>query len=99
MQKLVVGPYIAYCLCFRVASVDVVVPAPAILCFAPLSIVTAIALERDVSGETSGTKHVEEAQYLEGAKKVRGTLEKDRSNATCSALTSVLEEHVVLLLT
>ena len=40
MQRLVVGPCIAYCLCSRVASVDVVVPALAILCFAPLSIVT-----------------------------------------------------------
>ena len=42
VQRLVVGPCIAYCLCSRVASVDVVVPAPAILCFAPLSIVTAL---------------------------------------------------------
>ena len=42
MQRLVVGPCIAYCLRFRVASVDVVVPAPAILCFAPLSVVTAL---------------------------------------------------------
>ena len=43
VQRLVVGPCIAYSLCSRVASVDVVVPAPAILCFAPLSIVTAVA--------------------------------------------------------
>ena len=31
---------------------------------------------------------MEEARYLEVAKKVRGTLERDRSNTTCSALTS-----------
>ena len=36
-----VGPCIAYCWCSRVASVHVVVPAPAILCFAHLSIVRA----------------------------------------------------------
>ena len=35
------GPCIAYCLYSRVGSVAVAVPAPAILCFAPLSIVTA----------------------------------------------------------
>ena len=35
------GPCIAYCLCSRVGSVAVAVPAPTILCFAPLSIVTA----------------------------------------------------------
>ena len=40
VDRLVVVPCIAYCLCSRVASVDVVVHAPAILCFAPLSIVT-----------------------------------------------------------
>ena len=34
-------PCIAYCLCSRVGSVAVAVPAPPILCFAPLSIVTA----------------------------------------------------------
>ena len=44
VQTLVVGPYIAYCLCSRVASVDVVVPAPALLSFAPLSIVTAVVM-------------------------------------------------------
>ena len=32
---------------------------------------------------------MEEARYLKMAKKVRGTLERDRSNTTCSALTSV----------
>ena len=35
------GPCVAYCLCSRVGSVAVAVPAPTILCFAPLSIVTA----------------------------------------------------------
>ena len=35
------GPCVAYCLCFRVGSVAVAVPAPTIF-FAPLSIVTAI---------------------------------------------------------
>ena len=44
VQTLVVGPCIAYCLCSRVASVDVVVPAPALLSFAPLSIVTAVVM-------------------------------------------------------
>ena len=34
------GPCVAYCLCSRVGSVAVAVPAPTI-CFAPLSIVTA----------------------------------------------------------
>ena len=34
------GPCIAYCLCSRLGSVAVAVPAPTILCFAPLSIVT-----------------------------------------------------------
>ena len=56
------GPCIAYTLCSRVASVDVVVPAPAVLCFAPLSIVTAsksrlLSLETEkehcVSGSTT----------------------------------------------
>ena len=37
------GPCIAYCLCSRLGSVAVAVPAPMILCFAPLSIVTASA--------------------------------------------------------
>ena len=32
---------------------------------------------------------MEEARNLNVAKKVRGTLERDRSNTTCSALTSV----------
>ena len=35
------GPCFVYCLCSRVGSVAVAVPAPTILCFAPLSIVTA----------------------------------------------------------
>ena len=34
------GPCVAYCLCSRVGSVAVAVPAPTI-CFAPLSMVTA----------------------------------------------------------
>ena len=38
-RNLVVGPCVAYCLCSRVGSVAVAVPAPTI-CFAPLSIVT-----------------------------------------------------------
>ena len=46
-----VGPCIAYCLCSRVGSVAVAVPAPPFLCFAPLSIVTAavpLTTEKDV---------------------------------------------------
>ena len=35
------GPCVASCLCSRVGSVAVAVPAPTILCFAPLSIVMA----------------------------------------------------------
>ena len=42
------GPCIAYCMCSRVGSVAVAVPAPPLLCFAPLSIVTAVGLQRDV---------------------------------------------------
>ena len=38
------GPCIAYCLCSHVRSVAAVVPAPTILCFAPLSIVTACGM-------------------------------------------------------
>ena len=41
---------------------------------------------RGMSRETSWTKDMEEARYLEVARKVRGTLERDRSNTTCSAL-------------
>ena len=37
------GPCVAYCLCSRVGSVAVAVPAPTI-CFAPLSIVTAASI-------------------------------------------------------
>ena len=38
---------------------------------------------------------MQEARYLEVAKQVRGTLERDRSNTTCSALTSVQRLHNV----
>ena len=54
---------------------------------------TAPENKRGISGETSWTKHMEEARYLEVAKKVRGTLERDRINTTCSALTSVQRLH------
>ena len=43
------GPCIAYCLCSRVGSVAVAVPAPTMLCFAPLSIVTALRSCRHVA--------------------------------------------------
>ena len=38
---------------------------------------------------------MEEARYLEVAKKVTGTFERDGSNTTCSALTSVQRLHNV----
>ena len=43
------GPCVAYCLCSRLGSVAVAVPAPTILCFAPLSIVTHANEEEDVA--------------------------------------------------
>ena len=46
-------------------------------------------IKRDLSGEASWTKYIEEACYLEVAKRVRGTLVTGWSNTTCSALTSV----------
>ena len=49
----------------------------------------AVSLSRGIRRETSWTKRMEEARYLEVVKKVRGTLERDRSNTTCSPLTSV----------
>ena len=54
---------------------------------------TGIAPEnkRGISRETSCTKHMEEARYLEVAAKVRGTLERDRSNTTCVCL---IAQHV-----
>ena len=42
-----------------------------------------------ISRETSWTKHMEEARYLEVAEEVRSTLKRDRSSTTCSAITSV----------
>ena len=41
----------------------------------------------------SWTKYMEKARYLEVAKKVKGTLERDRSNTRCSGLTSVQSLH------
>ena len=46
------GPCIAYCLCSRVGSVAAAVPAPPILCFAPLSIVTALSATKYKHGTT-----------------------------------------------
>ena len=48
-----------------------------------------------ISRETSWKKHMEEARYLEVAKKIRGTLDSDQSNTTCSALGSVQRLHIV----
>ena len=84
--RAVVGPCIA---CSLRSGVEL---APEILYFAALSIEAKVPERKRgcTSNESIRTEHMDEARYLEVAKKVGGTL---RSYTICSTLTSVQRLH------
>ena len=86
------GHFSACCLCRWLPMLG---QLEILLCYNQLRNKRAISPEnkRGISRETSWKQHKEEARLSGSGQKARGTIERDRTNTTCSALTSMQRLH------